>query len=256
MNQSGDAAEEVVRMSLEGVEVAAKISGEGAKYVAVNLIAALRSEQKTRGKARLSSMLKSGKPLKVYEVRQEDLKMFAKEAKRYGVLYCVLKDKTGKSETVDVISRVEDASKIQRITERFKLAAINTADVKSDVTRSRMLPDRGVKHEEKGSMDVPERGTGEAGSNPTSAQTGKDGLSAPGSKQTGRSNGSTRPCGKDVYRDGKQSGRNERPSVREKLAQYRRSYERSKAERSRETEQGVLPEVTGKPPKLSKPKER
>ena len=116
MNQGGDAAEEVVRMSLEGVEVAAKISGQGAKLIAVNLVAALKSEQKTRGKARLSSMLKSGKPLKVYEIQQKDLKRFAQEAKRYGVLYCVLKDKTGQSQTVDVISRVEDASKIQRIT--------------------------------------------------------------------------------------------------------------------------------------------
>lgn len=71
MNQGGDAAEEVVRMSLEGVEVAAKISGQGAKLIAVNLVAALKSEQKTRGKARLSSMLKSGKPLKVYEIQQK-----------------------------------------------------------------------------------------------------------------------------------------------------------------------------------------
>ena len=44
MNQGGDAAEEVVRMSLEGVEVAAKISGQGAKLIAVNLVAALKSE--------------------------------------------------------------------------------------------------------------------------------------------------------------------------------------------------------------------
>ena len=252
MNQGGDAAEEVVRMSLEGAEVAAKITGEGAKFVAINIVAALKSEQQTRGKARLSSMLKSGKPLKVYEVRQEDLKMFAKEAKRYGVLYCVLKDKTGKSETVDVISRVEDASKIQRITERFKLAAINTADVKSDVTRSRTLPDRGVKHETEGNEALPERREKEeTAPNPSSAQTEKDGLSAPDSKQTGRSNGSTRACGKDTYREDKQSDRNERPSVREKLAQYSRSYEQSKAERSKE-----LPDVLDKVPKISKPKER
>ena len=31
MNACGDAAEQIVRMSLEGVEVAARISGEGAK---------------------------------------------------------------------------------------------------------------------------------------------------------------------------------------------------------------------------------
>ena len=37
MNQSSDAAEQIVRLSLEGFEVAAKISGTGAKNVAVLL---------------------------------------------------------------------------------------------------------------------------------------------------------------------------------------------------------------------------
>lgn len=35
MSYSGDAAEQVVRMSLEGAEVAAKITGAGAKQVAI-----------------------------------------------------------------------------------------------------------------------------------------------------------------------------------------------------------------------------
>ena len=211
MNPGGDAAEEVVRMSLEGVEVAAKISGEGAKLVAVNLIAALKSEQKTRGKARLSSMLKSGKPLKVYEIQQKDLKMFAKEAKRYGVLYCVLKDKSGQSQTVDVISRVEDASKIQRITERFKLAAINTADVKSDVERSR---------DEQ---------------NPNKAQAERGRLSAPDSKREDRLSSTT------------MTRQNSRPSVREKLAGYKAANEKTKQERSRETPESVhIPKPKGK----------
>ena len=33
MNPGGDAAEQIVRLSLEGVEVAAKISGNGAKNI-------------------------------------------------------------------------------------------------------------------------------------------------------------------------------------------------------------------------------
>lgn len=213
MNPGGDAAEEVVRMSLEGVEVAAKISGEGAKLIAVNLVAALRSEQKTKGKARLSSMLKSGKPLKVYEIRQDDLKMFAKEAKRYGVLYCVLKDKSGKSETVDVISRVEDASKIQRITERFKLAAVNTADVKSDVEKSKALPDR-VESEKKPMA------------NPSRAQAEGSRLSAPDSKQADRSSGMTRQNYKPSVRE----------SVREKLAGYRAADEKVRVKKEKQKE--------------------
>ena len=48
---SGEAAEQVVRMSLEGVEVAAKISEEGAKDLALILAAVLKEEHKTKGRA-------------------------------------------------------------------------------------------------------------------------------------------------------------------------------------------------------------
>ena len=54
MNTSGDAAEQIVRMSLEGFEVAAKITGAGAKNIAVLLYAILKEEKKTKGKARLT----------------------------------------------------------------------------------------------------------------------------------------------------------------------------------------------------------
>lgn len=60
MSYSGDAAEQVVRMSLEGAEVAAKITGAGAKQVAVLLYAILREQKKTKGKTRLTNMLRSG----------------------------------------------------------------------------------------------------------------------------------------------------------------------------------------------------
>ena len=64
MSYSGDAAEQVVRMSLEGVEVAAKITGAGAKEIALLLYAVLKDQKKTKGKTRLTNMLRSGKELK------------------------------------------------------------------------------------------------------------------------------------------------------------------------------------------------
>ncbi len=76
MSYSGDAAEQVVRMSLEGAEVAAKITGAGAKQVAVLLYAILREQKKTKGKTRLTNMLRSGKELKVFAVKDTDLKQF------------------------------------------------------------------------------------------------------------------------------------------------------------------------------------
>lgn len=77
-------------MSLEGTEVAVKIAGEGAKQAAILIYAILRQQQKTQGKTRLVNMLKSGRELKVFAVRDDELKTFCRAAKNYGVLYCVL----------------------------------------------------------------------------------------------------------------------------------------------------------------------
>ena len=135
MNAGGDAAEQVVRMSLEGVEVAARISGEGAKQLAILIAAVLKEEQKTHGKARLSNMIKSGNELKVFTVQQKDLKTFAKEAKRYGVLYSILREKGNKNPdaAIDIIARAADAPKINRIVERFNLSTVDKASVVRDM---------------------------------------------------------------------------------------------------------------------------
>ena len=84
---SADAAEQVVRMSLEGAEVAVRLAGTGAKHLAILLYSILKDQKKTRGKIRLTNMLRSGKELKVFAVVDGDLPKFCEEAKKYGVLY-------------------------------------------------------------------------------------------------------------------------------------------------------------------------
>ena len=137
MSYSGDAAEQVVRMSLETGEVAVKLAGEGAKQLAVLLYAILREQKKTKGKTRLTNMLRSGKELKVFAVKDTDLQLFCREAKKYGVLYCVLKDRDATDGITDIMVRAEDASKINRIFERFDLATVDMAEIKSEIERSR-----------------------------------------------------------------------------------------------------------------------
>lgn len=143
MNTGGEAAEQIVRMSLEGFEVAAKITGAGAKNIAILLYSILKEEKKTKGKARLTNMLRSGKELKVFTVRKGDLPKFTQEAKKYGVLYCVLADRKNKDPNaeVDVIARAEDASKISRIVERFNLASVDTASIVTEAEKSRDAKD-------------------------------------------------------------------------------------------------------------------
>ena len=58
MTNSGDAAEQIVRMSLEGTEVALKLTGSAAKNIAAALYAVLKNRDKTKSKGhqRLSAM--------------------------------------------------------------------------------------------------------------------------------------------------------------------------------------------------------
>lgn len=147
MNTSGDAAEQVIRISLEGADFLLRLTGTGLKNLAFLLISALKSADihKTKGKTRLTAMLKSGKPLTVFSINNADLEVFAKEARHYGVLYCALGNPSGSPDGVtDILVKQEDAVRINRIVERFQLAAVNTAEIKSEILNER----EGQTHEE------------------------------------------------------------------------------------------------------------
>jgi hypothetical protein len=141
-------------MSLNGVEVAAKITGAGAKELAMMIYAILKDQKKTKGKTRLTNMLRSEKPLKVFAVKDSELQLFCKEAKKYGVLYCVLKDKDANDGLTDIMVRAEDASKINRIFERFKLATVDVGGVRSEIERQRQEQ---AQQKKDGEIPTPER---------------------------------------------------------------------------------------------------
>ncbi len=245
MNTGGEAAEQIVRMSLEGFEVAAKITGAGAKNIAILLYSILKEEKKTKGKARLTNMLRSGKELKVFTVRKGDLPKFTQEAKKYGVLYCVLADRGNKDPNaeVDVIARAEDASKISRIVERFSLASVDTASIVTEAEKSKgekakpkdtktadtkdgqPEPDIGVqdKAEKDRLMDAlmgkPIQKE-ENAPNPSLAKTEKSPLSEPTSEQQRKS------------AEGATMTKAEKPSVREELRKIKESRKEQEANAS------------------------
>ena len=247
MNTGGEAAEQIVRMSLEGFEVAARITGAGAKNIAILLYSILKEEQKTKGKARLTNMLRSGKELKVFTVKSGDLKKFTQEAKKYGVLYCVLADRGNKDPNaeVDVIARAEDASKISRIVERFNLASVDAASIVTEAEKSKgeknklidaktakdtkdvkdgqPEPDIGVqeKAEKDRLMDAlmgkPIKKE-ENAPNPSLAKTEKSPLSEPTSEQQRKS------------AEGATMTKSEKPSVREELRKIKESRKEQEAD--------------------------
>ena len=266
MNTGGEAAEQIVRMSLEGFEVAAKITGAGAKNIAILLYSILKEEKKTKGKARLTNMLRSGKELKVFTVRKGDLPKFTQEAKKYGVLYCVLADRKNKDPNaeVDVIARAEDASKISRIVERFSLASVDTASIVTEAEKSKGEKGKAKDAKTAGEKDAgakdgqPEPDVGveekaekdklmdalmgkpmqkeENAPNPSVAKTEKSPLSEPTLKQQ------RKPA------EGATMAKAEKPSVREELRKIKESRKEQEADASPNLDKEKSPDRAKKPP--------
>ena len=84
MNAGGEAADQVIRMSLNGMEVAAKISGKAAVEVAQMLYAIMKDLKETKGKTSLVNLMKTGKPLSVFSVRASDFSSFQKKPRSMG----------------------------------------------------------------------------------------------------------------------------------------------------------------------------
>ena len=211
MNSSGDAAEQIVRMSINGVEVAAKITGQGAERLAKLLYAVLKDQKRTKGRTGLGSMLKSGKPIKVFAINDKDLEKFCREAKKYGVMYHVLKDKDKTDGKCDIMVRAEDASKINRIFDRFHLGADNQALIRSNIEKTREQKQRSVpqKSNEDKFLDElfekPAQKEKTQNDNPTTARTRTSSQSEPFSQNSNDTKGGNR---QPAYK---------RPSVRKEL---------------------------------------
>lgn len=229
MNTSGEAADQVVRMSLEVGEAALKISGEGAKQLAVLLYAVLQDQSKSmaksKGKTRLETLVRTGKPLKVFSVKESDLKKFAKEAKRYGILYCAIRNpKENTDGMVDIMVKEEDAPRINRIVERFKLSAVEEkakveteveAEAETETAKTEVEKEEAKKQEaEKPEAEkTKEQGKEKPEQNPSMAKTEKSHPSEPTSeKQEKDAEGTSKLYTGDSP---------ERKSVREELKEIR-----------------------------------
>lgn len=93
-NVSGFSVEEYAR-------TCALLDREEQVGLAVLLYAVLKEQKKTKGRARLETLVRSGKPLTVYSVKESDLKQFVTEAKRYGILYCAVRNPKGSIQSIN-----------------------------------------------------------------------------------------------------------------------------------------------------------
>ena len=115
MNNGGEAADQMVRQSLQFAEVAIKLTALGFKNALSMALAYAKERPKVRGRTRLDRLLREGRELRIIPI-------FTQQAKHYGVLFAPIRDKQGQGEKLDIMFRAEDVSKLNRIYERMGYA--------------------------------------------------------------------------------------------------------------------------------------
>ena len=159
-------------------------------------------------------MLRSGKELTIFTVKNQDMARFVADAKRYGVVYCVLREAKDNPQGIsEIMVRAEDAAIINRIVENFKIATVSDPETireslsgEEKETSGQPAPEQ--THPQKNEDDrlLDEMLSGPADrqetlrENPTAARTERSRPSEPSSK--------TRETSEGASNDG-------RPSVRE-----------------------------------------
>lgn len=109
----------MVKEGIQITESAVKLAGLGAKNLAALLIAIAKENPKLSGKTGLKRLIQDGEELTIFSVKQEDLKGFQMESKRYGVLFYPVINKVEKTGTVEIMAKAKDAKQINRIFERM-----------------------------------------------------------------------------------------------------------------------------------------
>lgn len=209
MTQTGDAAEQIVSMAanltVKGIEVATNLAGKAALSLATFLIAALKDQKRTKGKTRMQAF--NGKPTKVFVIKTSELRRFAEEARKYGVLYAAVLNRKQQDGLCDIVVNANDAGKVNRIAERFALSTVDVEKIREDIKKARETKAKQPDTEKERSAPPSEK-TGHTMddnlldellngpkktehkqptdmSNPTKAGTEKSNLSAPFSKTKG-----------------------------------------------------------------------
>ena len=135
MNYGSEPADQVVRYTLEGTEVALKLSGLAAKNFAVFAYAVLKDQKKTKGKTRLVRMLKEQRPLKFFTIPSDQMRAFAQEAKKRGLLFVPIRNKQNPGE-IELVVFADDAAKVNRVMDRLNLDFVRSQAGEAQVDKA------------------------------------------------------------------------------------------------------------------------
>ncbi len=117
MDVSGDVADLMVKESIQLTEASIKLLAGGSRDLTAFLLALARDNKKLVGKTGMNRLLREGKELKVFQLRESDLVEFAKYAKN-NVLFAVIKNQRCTEGLVDLVTNTDFVSQVNLFMER------------------------------------------------------------------------------------------------------------------------------------------
>lgn len=196
MDVSGEVADLMVKESIQLTEASIKMLAAGSKDLTAFLWALARDGKKLSGKTNMGRLLREGKELRVFRIREADLEEFKGYARK-NVLFSVLKDKRREDGMVDLVTNVDFISQVNLFMERRGYAA---------PARSQEDPPKKADPRAPQGSSSPQRGSGSTATRPRPTKMTADA-----------------PAGE------------EKPSVREKLADCQAEVKRRAAKSKQRT---------------------
>ena len=117
MDVSGDVADLMVKESIQLTEASIKLLAAGSKNLAAFLWALSKDNKKLVGKTHMARLLREGKELKVFRIKESDLAEFRAFAKK-NVLFAAVKDSRAEDGMVDLVTNVDFVSQVNLFMER------------------------------------------------------------------------------------------------------------------------------------------
>ena len=139
MDAGSEAVDLMVREGLQITEASIKLLAAGSKNLTAFLYALAKDNKRVSGRTNMGRLLREGKELRVFQLRESDLAAFHAYAKK-GVLYAVVKDKNAQDGLVDLITNVDFAAQVNLFLERHGYAAPQREDSETKKAGARAVP--------------------------------------------------------------------------------------------------------------------
>lgn len=207
MDVSGDVADLMVKEGIQLTEASIKLLAAGGKNLAAFLWALSKDSKKLVGKTNMARLLREGKELKVFHIKETDLPEFRSFAKK-NVLFSVIKDTRRTDGIVDLVTNTDFVSQVNLFMERrgYGVPSREQEDSTPKKDAPRAQPDN----------SSPQRGSGS-----TASQT------------------RTRPARMTRTTEEKEA----RPSVKAKLETYRAELSKKPAQPAQQRTRPVKPKT-------------